>query len=79
MVSVKRAKTRLVFLSDSLHALQELAPRTTQSLRSIGNQVYEWQPRSQGHPRTKQTWERGWLCKSGLATTFKKSINIYWI
>ena len=46
MVSVKRAKTHLVFLSDSLHALQELAPHATQSLSSIGNQVYEWQPRS---------------------------------
>ena len=46
MVSVKRAKTHLVFLSDSLHALQELAPRATQSLSSIGNQVYEWQSRS---------------------------------
>ena len=64
MVSVKRAKTHLVFSSDSLHALQELAPLATQSLSSIGNQVYEWQPRSQGHPRTKQTWERGWLCNT---------------
>ena len=64
MVSVKKAKTHLVFLSDSLHALQELAPRATQSLSSIGNQVYEWQPRSQGHLCTKQTWERGWLCNT---------------
>ena len=38
MVSVKRAKTHLVFLSDSLHALQELVPLATQSLSSIGNQ-----------------------------------------
>ena len=64
MVYVKRAKTHLVFLSYSLHALQELAPRATQSLSNIGNQVYEWQPRSQGHPRTKQTWEQGWLCNT---------------
>ena len=64
MVSVKRSKTHLVFLSDSLHALQELAPRATQNLSCIGNQVYDWQPRSQGHPCTKQTLERGWLCNT---------------